>query len=296
MSVTRIVTITNPAPAPPAPATVYDLTDLATVKSELTIADDNTADDAWFSRQITRTSRMIMQYCNRVFQVEGLSEIDYIQQDPFPYQLPGSLVALALTRWPLVNWTSLPAAATVYAGTVLPFAATDIPVVMPAVAGVGIAVGTTVESFDSASVTLTQPITAPVLQGATILFGFTLLQGVDAYTTQPLTYGQDYTIDPRFGFLYRLNPFTGVQMTWEPLAISTSYSAGYPAVPDDVQEACVELVVSRYRSRGRDPYLKAIEQPGLGIQTYWVGGPPKSGSMPIDIAALLDAYRVPVVI
>jgi hypothetical protein len=295
LSVTRIVTVTTPAPAP-ADGQPYDLVSLDLVKTELCIAADNPSDDAFLQRAITQVSAAIANYCNRIFQIEGLSETDYIEQDPFPYQTPGTLRTLMLARWPLVDLFSLPLAATVAAGSTLPFASTaGVAVGIPA-AGLNIPVGTTVASFVlNTSVTLSQPVTGTIMAGAPVLFGFTLIQTVDSGLSQPLVYGRDYTIDPHLGFLYRLNPFTALQMTWEALPITMTYQAGYAAVPGDVEEACLQLLTSRYRSRGRDPNLKAIEQPGLGISTWWVGGPPKSGSMPLEIAALLDNYRAPVV-
>jgi hypothetical protein len=296
MSVARIVTVTAPAP-PPAGGQQYDLVSLDLVKQELSIGADNVNDDAWLARAISQTSRAISQYCNRVFQIEGISEIDYIEQDPYPYQTPGTLRTLILARWPLTGLFALPVAAAVASGNVLPFASTAGVAIGMSVAGLGLAMNTNVASFvANSSVTLSQPITAPILAGATMLFSFTLTQAIDGFTAQPLVYGRDYTIDPAHAFLYRLNPFTGLQMTWEALPITTTYQAGYAQVPSPVEEACLLLLTSRYRSRGRDPYLKAIEQPGLGIMTYWVGGPPKSGAMPEEIGGLLDNYRVPVVL
>lgn len=50
----------------------YDLTTLETVKAELGVTGDT--DDAYLSGQITRFSRRIASFCNRVFALERVSE------------------------------------------------------------------------------------------------------------------------------------------------------------------------------------------------------------------------------
>jgi len=94
-----------------AAAAGYDLTTLTVVKDELQIAD--TASDSWLSRQITNASKSIANYCNRVFQVETLTETLYIERDAYPYQVPGSTVGLQLARWPIKTLTSVTANGTV---------------------------------------------------------------------------------------------------------------------------------------------------------------------------------------
>jgi hypothetical protein len=51
-----------------------DLTDLATVKSELSIKDGDTAEDAFLSRAITQLSAVAQNYCNRVFPVQSYQD------------------------------------------------------------------------------------------------------------------------------------------------------------------------------------------------------------------------------
>jgi hypothetical protein len=54
------------------------------------------------------------------------------------------------------------------------------------------------------------------------------------------------------------------------------------------------MVTQRFTSRGRDPFIKTSEQPGLGTTTYWVGGANgSSGMFPQDIEGILDNYRIP---
>lgn len=68
MGVSNIVTVTTAAPD-------YDLTDLATVKDELSIKTSDTSNDAWLGRGITQISKAIKKHCNRVFQVEAVTEV-----------------------------------------------------------------------------------------------------------------------------------------------------------------------------------------------------------------------------
>ena len=102
MTVQVITTVLVPATAT-APAGPYDLTDLPTVHDEIPIPTQDTSNDAFLQRAITQTSLAIKKYCNRVFQVEAVQDLCYIEQDPYPYQVPGGFNPLQLSRWPLVN-------------------------------------------------------------------------------------------------------------------------------------------------------------------------------------------------
>ena len=68
---------------------------------------------------------------------------------------------------------------------------------------------------------------------------------------------------------------------------------GFEPVPDDVQQAVIELCVMEFRNRGRDPMLRERETPGLGRESYWVGPMPglPGTQLPGDIATLLMPYR-----
>jgi hypothetical protein len=86
-------------------ATSYDLTTLANVKDELDIT--STDDDAWLSRAITQSSKAIANFCNRVFSVETVIDTCLIEQDPYPYQVPGGVRVLQLSRLPIISVTSV---------------------------------------------------------------------------------------------------------------------------------------------------------------------------------------------
>lgn len=98
MSLSRVLTVT-------VPATARSLVDLATWKDDWGIRGGD--DDAFLSRAILRCSAAAENYCNRSFGVETLVETIYLERDPFPYQIPGGVRWLQLSRWPLVAVSSV---------------------------------------------------------------------------------------------------------------------------------------------------------------------------------------------
>lgn len=120
-------------------ASSYDLTTLEMVKSELNIddADAETVDtsaaedarrarrDAWLKSAITQCSMAISNYCNRVFAVETLTDICLIEQDAYPYQVPGGVRALQLSRFPVCSVVSVVQAASATQTVSLSAAASD---------------------------------------------------------------------------------------------------------------------------------------------------------------------------
>jgi hypothetical protein len=79
-------------------ATTYDLTELSDVKDELSLKDGNS--DATLKRYISSASLAAMQYCNRTFAVETLSEQFFA--DPPNRMVRGGVKVLQLARWPLI--------------------------------------------------------------------------------------------------------------------------------------------------------------------------------------------------
>ena len=67
------------------------------------------------------------------------------------------------------------------------------------------------------------------------------------------------------------------------------YTAGFATVPEDVQEACAELVATYFAQRGRDMTLQAEAVPGG--HSYSVPGV-TIDNIPERIAALLRPYRI----
>jgi hypothetical protein len=85
----------------------YDLTTLEVVKDELLIQESNTSYDVWIARQIQRQSAAVQNYCDRVFASEGLQDQIWLQSDAYPYQVPGQVAPLQLSRWPVSGVTSV---------------------------------------------------------------------------------------------------------------------------------------------------------------------------------------------
>lgn len=296
MAVEIISTVLVAATAAP-PAGPYDLTDLATIHDELILPATDVSSDAFLSRAITQASSAISNYCNRVFQVETLEDQIFLQQDPYPYQVPGGVDPLQLSRWPLVN-------------TVVPFTGNTYersPTValIPSTAGliVGMLVfandgslpaGTVIKAVATDSITLSNP--APANKTA---LGFTTGLQVTQMRTlgdvQTLTYGTDFTIDAARGWLIRLNSWTGSSQAWEAQPLTVQYQAGFPAIPGDLVDACLRLVTARFKARGRDPMLIEQTQQGSGSQHYWVGiAHGQRGAFAAEIESLISQYRVPV--
>jgi len=88
-------------------ANPYDLTTLEVVKNELGIPDSDTSQDVWIGRAITRGSAAFSNYCNRVFPPETVQDQIWLQSDAYPYQVPGVVAPLRLTRWPVISVTSV---------------------------------------------------------------------------------------------------------------------------------------------------------------------------------------------
>ncbi len=88
-------------------ASNYDLTTLANIKDDLAIPSTDTSSDATLTRFITEQSALVAQYCNRVFPIEGVQDVFFLERDPYPYQVTGMLSELQLSRFPIVSVASV---------------------------------------------------------------------------------------------------------------------------------------------------------------------------------------------
>ncbi|HEV2097418.1 MAG TPA: hypothetical protein VGR45_00675 [Stellaceae bacterium] len=301
----RVLTVTAPAQAPLAPdgqpsddANPYDLVDLPTVKDELELKGTDNSKDRYLRRTITQVSLSIASHCNRVFPVEGLTELIYLDQDPYPYQTPGGVYELTLQRWPLANLlTPMVSAGANTGDDVLTFAAiTGITEGQP-VGHANAPAGTTVAALSPPTqIQLSQALTGPVLTGDFVTIGLAVAQTLSRGLLQSLGPKKDFDFIAPSGRLIRLNPFTGVAVTWEAEPVTIWYSAGYATIPPEVQGAALVWLTERYHSRGHDPSLMSEGEPGaIGFRRWWVGGPQSSGAVPEKIVGMLEPYRVPVV-
>ncbi len=88
------------------PAGSYDLTDLTTVKDELSIKSTDTSNDSFLGRGITQVSKAIANYCNRVFPVETVKDVIYLDRNLL-LRVNVASVTLQLSRWPVTAITSV---------------------------------------------------------------------------------------------------------------------------------------------------------------------------------------------
>jgi hypothetical protein len=218
MGLEVISVVTTAAPS-------YDLVALADVHQYQGIPGSDTATDTFIAGAITRASTAIQTYCNRSFAVETITDTFLPERDSYPWQMPGSIKKLNLSRWPVTAITS-------------------------------------VTSF------------------------------ADPNNPQTLTLGQDYLADNKLGQLIRLNPNVKYPTLWEAAQIVAVYQAGYTTIPADIQDACLRMISSAMKGRGRDPMLKSITQAGV-TKDYWVDLGGRDGNFPPEVAQILDAYRVP---
>jgi hypothetical protein len=100
MTVQIVTTVLTAAPD-------TSLVELDEIKAELKIDPDDTSNDDWLDRARGQVSKSISSFCNRSFMSERVQDVIYIQQDPYPYQIPGGVSALQLTRWPVKTLESV---------------------------------------------------------------------------------------------------------------------------------------------------------------------------------------------
>ena len=298
MSVEAITTVLVPATAT-APAGPYDLTTLAIAKSELSIPTADTSKDSFLSRAITQASRAIASYCDRVFQAEVIQDQFFIEQYPYPWQVPGGLLEISLSRWPLPETGVVTFTGTGNASRIITKVSSvaGLAAGMPVFASDGSSPsGTTITGTSPSSVQLSSPTTSKAA-GLTFTAGLQVVQTLSASVTQTLVYGADFTVDAKKGWLIRLNAWTGQKQRWEAVPTTVQYLGGYQTIPDDLVDACLRLVTMRLATRGRDPTLVERTQGQLaGSERFWVGPVHgQSSSLPPEIALLVDHYRTPVI-
>lgn len=109
----------------------------------------------------------------------------------------------------------------------------------------------------------------------------------------------EYRLDAETGLLYRISS-AGFPDHWRfGKAAVVAYDAGYllpgdtdTDLPASLEAACIELVSSYWRSRGRDPNLRAEEVAGVGRFDYWVGAIGQSGDLPPGVMAKIAPFMM----
>jgi hypothetical protein len=286
-------------------AASYDLVTLEEAKTELSIDDADTADDAWLSQAITQVSKSIARYAKRTFPPEQLQDVFDIQQDPYPYQTPGGFPQLELSRWPVLSIGSV--AQTVALGTVQaltqdvdyrldaetgrllrlnPFTGVGstweaIPVAVTYAAGYGALVQ------GAAAVPDSSPYQVSFAQAA----AYAITQSVSYVSGAPLAQVAASPAMGQFSVAAGVYSFNAADAGQD-----MAFTYAVTDIPEDLVEICLRLITSRYRGKDRDPALVQQETPGVGLQRWWFGGAPgQKGPFPPDIQAALDDYRVPTV-
>lgn len=127
---------------------------------------------------------------------------------------------------------------------------------------------------------------------------YSLVIDEDIDGSGPLTQGTDFELDPSVGFLWRM--WNDIRMRWFFRKLEAVYSAGWVygasdptlRLPDEIEQAAINLVKFAWFGRTRDPLLRSRGDPGLGAaEQYWVGDVGAPGALPPSVQFLLDPYR-----
>jgi hypothetical protein len=110
-----------------------------------------------------------------------------------------------------------------------------------------------------------------------------------------LVEGTDYVIEKDVGQAIRLDAQSGRRRRWNATPKVVQYTAGYSAIPSEVEDAVIRMVTRRFRAKGRDPNLRQQNIPGVLEQSWWIATGSDSGNLTPDIVDLLDNYRAPVI-
>jgi hypothetical protein len=299
MPFSRITTVLSPAAS-------YLLTDLATVKDELSIDTDDTANDAWLTRAISQISRSIKRYTKRVFAPELVQNTFYARRDPDPHQTTGGVPVLELSRWPVLQVTSV----------VLTLIGGPAPQTRTLTEGMDFQVNPdTGELFrlDGCSgvvipwralgitVIYTAGYGALVLETGTVSDGQVTVSQAAAWScSQSVAYADGTTLtlvaaNPAQGQFSVANGVYTFNAADDGQLLSFAYAT--VAIPDDLVDVCLRMITGRFSGKGRDPALVEQTQPNLGTKRWWFGGVPgQKGDFPPDVLSVLDDYRVPTVV
>lgn len=94
------------------------------------------------------------------------------------------------------------------------------------------------------------------------------------------------------GFLLRVDT-SGHSVGWPVGKVDVTYTAGYAAIPADVERCCIDLCLRAYHARGRDPALRSYENPDVEKMSWSASDSVKTvDGLPEDIAGRLGCYRL----
>lgn len=286
-------------------AASYDLTDYETAKNELGIDASNTKDDEFITRNVSQVSAAAANYCNRVFQVEQLTEVIYIERPRLPGH-QGFSDTLQLSRWPLVNVSSVienlgqddendlvlgtdylvksPANGQLLrldsdTANPAPWCARFVTIVYTA--------GYGAQGTQAATVPATGPYTIEVANADefSIDLGVTYSNGTALVAVTGAPSAGQYAVNDGTYTFAAADASAGVDITY-----------AWNDIPLDLVEAVLRGVTQRFKARTRDPMMMRQDQPGgAGMQQWWVGMQRGQRSVfPPEISCLLDSYAVPI--
>jgi hypothetical protein len=242
-----------------------DLTTLADVKAWLnTSGTFGTTDDAILSRLITAASSFLARYLGRDVVLTNYSELrDGLAGNTFVFaNYPVTAVygvdvgGVNIPPIPRTSGTLTTNGTTAAGNPTLNFAA----VASWIIAGMGITdpttpgaiqVNTTVQSVTATTVVMNQDAAAPGV-GSSDLIVFGPAPG-------GIVMPQITGFYPPIGYSYTPTKLviSGYPVPRVPLSVSLIYQAGYPAVPYEIAQACIELVATRYKLERQHPGVTA---------------------------------------
>jgi hypothetical protein len=286
-------------------AASYDMTDLASVRLELSFKTADSSNDAWLAQMaIPQVSRAIMRHCKRPFAPEQVQDAFDIEQDPYPSQTPGGFANLQLSRWPVLSVSSVVQTLAIATSQTLvegvdfrvdaetgqllrlnPFTGVGslweaIPVTVVYAAGYGALVA------EARTVPAT-PFQITVAEASTFScdLGVTYASGTSLTRVTATPAAGQYSVD-----------LTTATYTFNVADVGQALDFSYAtkALPDDLVEIVLRLITARFKGKNRDPNLIQQDTPGVGSQRWWFGGAPgQKGAFAPDIEAALEDYRVP---
>ena len=143
----------------------------------------------------------------------------------------------------------------------------------------------------------TMPSSGMLTTGASVPPYVLVIANPDTSAPVPLAEGIDFIVDQARGQIARIDSFTSRARNWPDYPLLVQYLAGFNPIPDDIQDAAIRLVKSRWFARQRDPMIRQENIAGVSETAYWFGAGPgnRASNIPPDVEGILSNYRQPVV-
>ena len=246
--------------------------------------------DTLFAWLLLSASAQVEAYCHRIFARETLLDTFRIDRNDTINRIalsryPVSAVYAVVVRdpWNSSEWAPLLESAMDASQTTLPCsAALEVPAEgYPFNVLVGIGDGAEVVRVTGINAGTTYDVVRGVSNTATA--------HADGAVVNVALHPSRYEYDPQNGLIWRLDR-GGDRAGWNERVL-VCFQGGYRLpndelrdLPWDIEDATMKMMNYAWRSRGRDPAIRSISEPGIGQISYWIGTPP-------DVIAILDGYR-----